>query len=319
MQDNGGPTSTQALPVGSPAIDAGNPAAVPGVDGIPTNDQRGAPYTRRYNGRIDIGAFEYQPASVPALLGDYNRSNVVDSADYVLWRNTIGSSVTSYSGADGDGNGVITQNDYSVWRAHFGQTGGAGSAASVDSVPNVGEAIRSAIETVTPIVADGAVATPKVDVIEVPRFILSEVNSRGGALVKSRARSQHMNSRQVTNSASDNAIMNWLEGSIGRATRVNGREDGNVFDIGALRITQDDIARCDAVFESLSLNVLTTRDSYTKCYEGIKVAPLCVATPLHRLASISPANFGPSNLPLRSIAALSSAWEIRRPSATAWT
>jgi hypothetical protein len=34
LQNNGGPTFTQALPAGSPAIDAGNPLAVAGVDGI---------------------------------------------------------------------------------------------------------------------------------------------------------------------------------------------------------------------------------------------------------------------------------------------
>jgi hypothetical protein len=57
LQDNGGPTPTQALLVGSPAIDAGD-----NTDAPPT-DQRGAP--RIFHGTIDIGAYEVQAAPRP--------------------------------------------------------------------------------------------------------------------------------------------------------------------------------------------------------------------------------------------------------------
>ena len=57
LQNNGGPTSTQALLPSSPAIDAGNPNFTP----PPLYDQRGFGYLRIYNGRIDIGSFEVQP------------------------------------------------------------------------------------------------------------------------------------------------------------------------------------------------------------------------------------------------------------------
>ena len=57
LQDNGGPTFTQALLPGSPAIDAGDPGFTP----PPFNDQRGCPFDRVFNGRIDIGSFETQP------------------------------------------------------------------------------------------------------------------------------------------------------------------------------------------------------------------------------------------------------------------
>jgi hypothetical protein len=49
------------------------------------------------------------------------------------------SGVPAYSGADGDGDGMIDQGDIGVWRAHFGQTlpaagagNGAGEAPSVE-------------------------------------------------------------------------------------------------------------------------------------------------------------------------------------------
>ena len=70
LADNGGPTLTHALLAGSPAINAGDLNAVAGVDGVPEFDQRGVPFGRVFNGRIDIGAFEYQEASDLNLLVD---------------------------------------------------------------------------------------------------------------------------------------------------------------------------------------------------------------------------------------------------------
>jgi T5SS/PEP-CTERM-associated repeat protein len=55
------------------------------------------------------------------LPGDFNGNGVVDAVDYVIWRKGLG---TTY-----------TQSDYDVWRAHFGQTAGGGSALpSVESL-----------------------------------------------------------------------------------------------------------------------------------------------------------------------------------------
>src|SRR5262245_42149431 len=61
LQDNGGPTFTQALLPGSPAINAGNPNFTP----LPSFDQRGPGYHRVMNGRIDIGSFEVQVTPTP--------------------------------------------------------------------------------------------------------------------------------------------------------------------------------------------------------------------------------------------------------------
>jgi hypothetical protein len=55
------------------------------------------------------------------LPGDYNSSGVVDAADFVLWRKTVGTTgLQPYSGADGSGNGSVGPEDYGVWRTHFG-------------------------------------------------------------------------------------------------------------------------------------------------------------------------------------------------------
>lgn len=74
-----------------------------------------------------------------ALPGDYNNNGTVDAADYVVWRNTLGTTVTNYSGADGDGSGVVDQGDYSVWRTHFGNSvsPAASQTLAISSSPKV--------------------------------------------------------------------------------------------------------------------------------------------------------------------------------------
>ncbi len=54
------------------------------------------------------------------LLGDYNGNNSVDTADYVTWLATLGS--TTNLAADGDDNGTVEQADYYVWTGHYGNT-----------------------------------------------------------------------------------------------------------------------------------------------------------------------------------------------------
>lgn len=61
LQDNGGPTRTMALGIGSSAIDAGDPDWSP----PPTTDQRGAGFPRRVGARVDIGAVEVTGAPNP--------------------------------------------------------------------------------------------------------------------------------------------------------------------------------------------------------------------------------------------------------------
>jgi glucose/arabinose dehydrogenase len=63
--------------------------------------------------------------------GDYNGDGVVDAADYVVWRSTLGQSGADLA-ADGDGNDFVNQLDYNFWRARYGKinTGAAAAAAA---------------------------------------------------------------------------------------------------------------------------------------------------------------------------------------------
>ncbi len=53
------------------------------------------------------------------LPGDFNRDNVVDAADYIVWRNGVGI--------------TYIPDDYDIWRAHFGATTGSGSSFPLET------------------------------------------------------------------------------------------------------------------------------------------------------------------------------------------
>jgi hypothetical protein len=84
------------------------------------------------NGLVNIPV-NFHVVPLP-LSGDYNQNGVVDAADYLLWRDTLGQSVANGSDADGNGNGTIDEADYMVWRAQFGQSANTSAAASAGPV-----------------------------------------------------------------------------------------------------------------------------------------------------------------------------------------
>jgi cyclophilin family peptidyl-prolyl cis-trans isomerase len=74
--------------------------------------------------------------------GDYNRDGVIDANDYVVWRKTRNTSITAWSGADGNGDGLVNDADLTIWQSNLGAIGGgvhgAGSGANglaISSVP----------------------------------------------------------------------------------------------------------------------------------------------------------------------------------------
>jgi len=114
LANNGGPTETHALLVGSPAIDAGNPSIVFNPAEF---DQRGAPFARVADGRIDIGAYELQTVVDSA---DFDNDNDIDGFDFLTWQRGFGT--PSASPADGDANNdnSVDAADLSIWESQFG-------------------------------------------------------------------------------------------------------------------------------------------------------------------------------------------------------
>jgi uncharacterized protein YjbI with pentapeptide repeats len=76
-----------------------------------------SPYTWNLTKLYTTG--EVTLTAVPSLPGDFNNDGTVDTADYIVWREGIG--VAS------------TQDNYNLWRSHFGQTTGSGSVVSVSA------------------------------------------------------------------------------------------------------------------------------------------------------------------------------------------
>jgi hypothetical protein len=67
------------------------------------------------------------------LTGDFDHNGIVNTRDYVAWRNTVDS--TTDLNADANLNGVIDSGDYQLWRSNFGNTGATGAGTSAESVP----------------------------------------------------------------------------------------------------------------------------------------------------------------------------------------
>jgi hypothetical protein len=121
----GFPMPTHALLTASPAIDAGDPAAVAGVGNVPKFDQRGTGSPRIYNGdqsgtaRIDFGAYELRPSGITT---DFDGNGVVDGNDFLVWQRGLGSSgaQASQGAGNADGDADVDAIDLAILQAAFG-------------------------------------------------------------------------------------------------------------------------------------------------------------------------------------------------------
>jgi hypothetical protein len=94
--------------------------------------------------------------SVP---GDYNGNDVVDAADYVLWRKTTNPEPANFRNEVASP-GTIDAADYAAWRARFGNNSALGSGLVSSSVPEpasgwllliaISAAFRSCSRRITP-------------------------------------------------------------------------------------------------------------------------------------------------------------------------
>ena len=82
----------------------------------------------------DIG---WSVAAPPTLTGDYNGNGIVDAADYIIWRKTLGSTTDLRANGDNTGAsaGKIDQADYLAWKSNFGHIASGAAAGSLAAVP----------------------------------------------------------------------------------------------------------------------------------------------------------------------------------------
>jgi endonuclease/exonuclease/phosphatase family metal-dependent hydrolase len=85
----------------------------------------------------------FEVVAAALLYGDYNQDDVVDAADYTLWRDLLGTQTSLPNEGPNASPGSVDADDYAVWKAHFGEMlagGGAGTAGSA-AVPEPASAL----------------------------------------------------------------------------------------------------------------------------------------------------------------------------------
>jgi outer membrane protein assembly factor BamB len=135
---------------GSVAID-GNAAIVGAIGRV---DQSTVPFIS-YPG----AAYVFDVSRGPALPGDFNNNGTVDAADYIVWRNGLG---TAY-----------THTDYAAWRANFGRSAAGAATAGLPSSLN--PAVPEPAATVSmAIAAVGLLVVPRCRSLARQRYRISE-------------------------------------------------------------------------------------------------------------------------------------------------
>lgn len=91
----------------------------------------------------DFTVFSAPLVVVEGVPGDYNGDEVVDLADYTVWRDNLGApaDVLPAGTRDGSNSGPINAADYTFWKQQFGSGGTATLAASVAAVPEPASSI----------------------------------------------------------------------------------------------------------------------------------------------------------------------------------
>jgi hypothetical protein len=112
LSNDGGPTQTHALLVGSPATNAGDPALV----GPPTTDQRGTGFPRVSGGRLDMGALEVQ-SMLPD--GDFDNDGLYNCVDIDALVAAIASGTNNLL-FDLTGDALVNVLDRNAWLAEAG-------------------------------------------------------------------------------------------------------------------------------------------------------------------------------------------------------
>ena len=129
-----GPKGTHSPLEASPAVNAGDPNAVPGSNGVPLYDQRGTGFARVLGGTMDIGAHE--STFVPFIPTDFDSDGDTDGSDFLAWQRGFGKSNASQSDGDSDGDSDVDGVDLTNWMSNFG-TGAPAALVAASSAQDI--------------------------------------------------------------------------------------------------------------------------------------------------------------------------------------
>jgi hypothetical protein len=94
----------------------------------------------------------FKVAWPPVQNADFNRDNMVDSLDYVIWRNNQNTSVLPGTKGDANQDGLVDDGDYQVWRGQFGApppAAASNTVATTDVVDSLSPSADSKSSTPT--------------------------------------------------------------------------------------------------------------------------------------------------------------------------
>jgi hypothetical protein len=83
------------------------------------------------NGNVFLS--DFMSTEPPGISGDYNDNGVVDAADYVIWRDQLGTTTTLPNDTTP---GLVSAADYDVWRTNFGSSAEGGAALAAVPEPS---------------------------------------------------------------------------------------------------------------------------------------------------------------------------------------
>jgi hypothetical protein len=146
------------LAPGSFSFGQAGPAANPGIEALAHLDSASTPNTWQFTqargvapaGTTQVKMYalfvdqsagtgyfdDLQASLIPpnqGVVDDYNSNNVVDAADYTVWRAHLGQAFT-LPNRDTTNSGNVNQQDFTLWKGRFGATSGSG-AFSGSAVP----------------------------------------------------------------------------------------------------------------------------------------------------------------------------------------
>lgn len=84
----------------------------------------------------------------PPLPGDYSDNGVVDAADYAVWRDHLNATFSLPNEVVGTTPGAVTAEDYTEWKARFGNSLGSGEGSRISVVPEPATGLVAAIAVV---------------------------------------------------------------------------------------------------------------------------------------------------------------------------
>ncbi len=127
--DGGTPDVNEALENWGPGI----PPTEPSVQSVSTYWSSEGTHSMKVDRTFNTSGFDWGNRMVldanlnspPPPVGDYNGNNVVDAADYTVWRDLLGQSV-SLPNEDPAAStpGVVDAEDYDTWKANYGTESG---------------------------------------------------------------------------------------------------------------------------------------------------------------------------------------------------